>query len=225
MGFLASLFNRPPKLNVYDLLYIYMRRGTPWGNAEPTWKMKNCFPNPGIYKHWDRAMTLGLIQPARAPDRLEYATIDELQPFLEKFGLKKRGSKSTLIQELMDAGKGTEVANSLPQVVGLTELGKTLLAQHDYIPYVVKRCKEIPGGFEKMFAARKRDAGPSKYEIILSSLSEETFFTDGCYDEKDKEYARNSRRYAKSVYRDFVKSVVADAKKDGIVIDIDRYLD
>jgi len=56
-------------------------------------------------------------------------------------------------------------------------------------------------------------------------LSEETFFTDGCYDEKDKEYARNSRRYAKSVYRDFVKSVVADAKKDGIVIDIDRYLD
>ena len=53
MGFLASLFNRPPKLNVYDLLYIYMRRGTPWGNAEPTWKMKTVslipeFINTGI---------------------------------------------------------------------------------------------------------------------------------------------------------------------------------
>lgn len=225
MGFLASLFNRPPKLNVYDLLYIYMRRGTPWGNAETTWNMKNCYDNHDFSKQWDRVVTLGLVQPAQAPDRLEYATIDELRPFLEKFGLKKSGSKSVLIQELMDAGKGTEVANSFPQVVGLTELGKTLLAQHDYIPYVVKRCKEIPCGFEMIFAARKRDAGPSKYEIILSSLSEETFFTDGCYDEKDKEYARNSRRYAKRVYRDFVKSVVADAKKDGIVIDINRYLD
>lgn len=225
MGFLASLFNRPPKLNVYDLLYIYMRRRTPWGNAEPTWNMKNCYDNHDFSKQWDRVVTLGLIQPAQAPDRLEYATIDELQPFLEKFGLKKSGLKSVLIQELMDAGKGTEVANSLPQVVGLTELGKSLLAQHDYIPYVVKRCKEIPSGFEKMFAKRERDAGPSKYEIVLFGLSEESFFTDGCYDEEDKEYARNSRRYAKSVYRNFVKSVAADAKKDGIVIDINRYLD
>ncbi len=224
MGLLSSLFNRPPKLTVYDLLYIYMRRGTPWGNAEPTWNMKNCYDNHGFSKQWDRVVALGLIQPAQAPDRLEYATIDELRPFLEKFGLKKSGSKSVLIQELMDAGRGTDVANALPQVVGLTDFGKILLSQHDYIPYVVKRCKEIPCGFEKMFAKRERDDGSSKYEIVLFGLNEESFFTDGCYDEKDKGYARDSRRYAKSIYRDFVKSVAADAEKDGIVIDVNRYL-
>ena len=225
MGILSGLFNRPPKLTVYDLLYIYMRRGTPWGNAEPTWNMKNCFDNHGFSKQWDRVLALGLVQPAQAPDRLEFATADELRPFLAEFGLKKSGTKSASIQELMDAGKGTDVANALPQVVGLTELGKNLLSKHDYIPYVVKRCKEIPCGFEKMFDKRERDDGLNKYEIVLFGLSEESFYTDGCYDEEDKGHARDSRQYAKSVYRDFVKSVATDAKKDGIQIDVRRYLD
>ena len=224
MGLLSSLFNRPPKLTVYDLLYIYMRCSTPWGNAEPTWNMKNCYDNHSFSNQWDRVMALELIQPAQAPDRLEYSTQDELRPFLEKFGLKKSGAKSVLIQELMDAGRGTDVANALPQVVGLTDLGKSLLSKHDYIPYVVKRCKEIPCGFEKMFAKRERDDGPSKYEIVLFGLSEESFFTDDCYNEKDKAFAKECRQDAKCNYRDFVKSVVADAEKDGIKIDIHRYI-
>lgn len=224
MGILSSLFNRPPKLTVYDLLYIYMRRGTPWGNAEPTWNMKNCFDNHGFSKQWDRVVALGLIQPAQAPDRLELATAEELRPFLAEFGLKKSGTKSALIQELMDAGKGTDVANALPQVVGLTDWGKSLLSKHDYIPYVVRRCKEIPCGFEKMFDKRERDDGLNKYEIVLFGLDEESFFNDGCYDEEDKAYAKECRQDAKRNYRDFVKSVVADAEKDGIKVDIHRYI-
>lgn len=225
MGLFTNLFNRPPKLNIYDLLYIYMRRGTPWGIQPLTWNMQNCFDNHNFAKQWERVLTLNLIQPAGAPDRLEFATKEELCPFLEQFSLKKSGTKSVSIQQLMDSGHGAEVASMLPQVVGLTDAGKSLLAKHDYIPYVVKRCKEIPCGYEKMFAKRERDESSNKYEIVLFGLNEEAFYTDGCYDEEDKGYARDCRREARREYRDFVKSVASDAKADGITIDVHRYLD
>lgn len=225
MGFLKSFFDRPPKIAVYDLLYIYMRRGSPWGNQPLTWNMQNCFDNHDFSKQWNRVLTLDLIQPAKAPDRLEFATAEELRPFLERFRLKKSGTKSVLIQQLMDSGHGAEVASELPQVVGLTDTGKNLLAKHDYIPYVVKRCKEIPCGYEKMFAKRERDESSNKYEIILFGLNEASFYTDGCYDEEDKSYARDCRRNAKGEFHDFVKSIASDAKADGINIDVHRYLD
>lgn len=224
MGLFSNLFNRPLKLNIYDLLYAYMRRGTPWGFQPLTWNMKNCFDNHDFSKHWERVLTLNLIQPAEAPDRLEFATIEESRPSLEQFSLKKSGTKADIIQRIMDSGHGVEVAGMLPQVVGLTDTGKSLLAKHDYIPYVIKRCKEIPCGYEKMFEKRERDQSLSKYEVVLFGLNEESFYTDGCYDEEDKGYARDCRREAERDYRDFVKSVASDAKADGIVIDVNRYL-
>lgn len=224
MGFLANLFNRPPKTDVYDLLYLYMRLGSPWGSQELTWNMKNCFDNHNFSKQWDRIVALGLVEPAKSADRLEYATNDDLRLAAKKYGLKTSLRKNELVEALIESGHGDDVASALPRVVGATDLGKALLAKHDYIPYVVKRCKDIPCGYEKMFAKRERDESSNKYEIVLFGLNEEAFYTDSCYDEEDKAYARDCRKEAKGEYRDFVKSVASDAKADGIAIDVSRYL-
>lgn len=44
MGFLASLFNRPPKLNVYDLLYIYHAPWDPLGESGAYMENEKLFP-------------------------------------------------------------------------------------------------------------------------------------------------------------------------------------
>lgn len=214
MGFLANLFNRPPKTDVYDLLYLYMRLGSPWGSQELTWNMKNCFDNHNFSKQWDRIVALGLVEPAKSADRLEYATNDDLRLASKKYGLKTSLRKNELIEALIESGHGDDVASALPRVVGATDLGKALLAKHDYIPYVVKRCKDIPCGYEKMFEKRERDSNASKYDIVLFGVDEKSFYGDGCYDDEDKQYARECRKLADQEYREFVKTVKEDSKKD-----------
>ena len=213
MGFFSKLFSpKPAKLNVFDLLYAYMRRGTPWGPLELTWNMKNYYDNHAFSDGWERILELGLVEKAQSEDRLCYLTVPELKDCAKQCGEKVSGAKADLIARLMQNANINSIIDSLPPVVGLSQIGKELLRKHDYIPYLVKRCSEVPAGHQRMFEIRERKPDYSPQDVITRAVNEKDFLPDWYFDDPDLDDSdeRYCRRIAEKGYENFIALVRKD---------------
>lgn len=72
----------------------------------------------------------------------------------------------------------------------LTDKGKDLLTKHDYIPFIVKHCKEFTFGHQSVFKLREKRPNLSKVDLLLKAVTERDFevYYDYLSEEDVEEY-------------------------------------
>lgn len=206
------------KLRIFDLIYAKLREGSSWGDQPRTWNMKNGFCGYGFIGSWDRCLRLELMREATIEERISFATLPTLKPICKECGISTTGKKADIIERIIASGDLSPFENILPHQVALTDKANGLLEKHSYIPYIISDLKFFDLDFDLIFSQREKGLEKSDYELIASTVDEESFYTEDCeitddMDSEEKADVREAIQDAKGEYRDFMAKIKADHKE------------
>lgn len=233
MGLLSKLFGgkqKNEKILCETLVYARLRDGTPWEPMPKEGKVAAIMGNLDCDRQMRLIVQTGLVYMADGADRLRMCTIKELKDTATSFGIDLSGKtlKEDIVQAIAENEHCSEIVSSMPKMTALTEKGKSLLAQHDYIEDMIRAVRPYdtrgnytyygPRNFYELYNARIENPEKNKYQLMIDALDKESFWGDGCYDEEDKAHASMCKRYASFDYYDFKTEIFDHAKEAGIKI-------